>query len=160
MLISDQIAELLDAMLLEGGGILEIKRNEIAGRLGCSPSQINYVIASRFSPERGYLIESRRGGGGYIRIVRRQYRDSTHAIGQTIAAIRGTLRQEEANALIRGLADVGAIGDETAAVIAAALSDRSLPFCPDRSLPFCPDREKRDTARALLFKRMLLALTD
>ena len=152
MLISDQIAELLDAMLLEGGGILEIKRNEIAGRLGCSPSQINYVIASRFSPDRGYLIESRRGGGGYIRIVRRQYRDATHVIGQTIAAIGGTLGQEEAIGLIRGLVSDGAIGDETAAVMAAALSDRSLPFYPGR--------QTRDAARALLFKRMLLALTD
>ncbi|MBR5043891.1 MAG: CtsR family transcriptional regulator, partial [Clostridia bacterium] len=67
MLISDQIAELFDAMLAERDGILEIRRNEMAERLGCSPSQINYVIASRFSPERGYLTVSRRGGGGYIR---------------------------------------------------------------------------------------------
>ena len=152
MLISDQIAELLEAMLLEGDGVLEIKRNEIAGRLGCSPSQINYVIASRFSPERGYLIESRRGGGGYIRIVRRRFRDATHAIGQTIAAVQGALRQEEAIGLIRGLLSAGAMSDETASVMAAAVSDRSLPFYPDR--------ETRDTARALLFKRMLLALTD
>jgi transcriptional regulator CtsR len=69
MLISDTIAAFIDEMLNDCGGTLEIKRNDLAKRLGCVPSQINYVVASRFTPEKGYVIESRRGGGGYIRIV-------------------------------------------------------------------------------------------
>ena len=97
MLISDQIAELFDAMLAERDGILEIRRNEMAERLGCSPSQINYVIASRFSPERGYVTVSRRGGGGYIRIERKRFPNGRltlmHAVlsvGPTIGAEDGT----------------------------------------------------------------------
>lgn len=70
MLMSDIIANMIEEMLREGGGELELKRNDLAGRIGCVPSQINYVITSRFTPERGYMIESRRGGGGYVRITK------------------------------------------------------------------------------------------
>ncbi|MBQ3182320.1 MAG: CtsR family transcriptional regulator [Clostridia bacterium] len=72
MLMSDIIANMIEEMLREGNGELELKRNDLAGRIGCVPSQINYVITSRFTPERGYLIESRRGGGGYVRITKVQ----------------------------------------------------------------------------------------
>ncbi|MBR5446913.1 MAG: CtsR family transcriptional regulator, partial [Clostridia bacterium] len=72
MLISDYIASVIEEMLNEGGGTTEVKRNDLASRLGCVPSQINYVITSRFTPEKGYIIESKRGGGGYIRIVSAQ----------------------------------------------------------------------------------------
>ena len=71
-MLTDHIARLIEEMLNESNGILELQRNEMANRLGCVPSQISYVISSRFTPERGYVIESRRGGGGYIRIVRKQ----------------------------------------------------------------------------------------
>jgi len=47
-----------------------VQRNELADRLSCAPSQISYVLSTRFTPERGYLVESRRGSGGFIRIVR------------------------------------------------------------------------------------------
>ena len=70
MLLSDTIALLIEQMLDEGSGRAELRRNDLASQLGCVPSQINYVITSRFTPERGYMTESRRGGGGYIRIVR------------------------------------------------------------------------------------------
>ena len=70
--MSDVIANMIEEMLSEGGGELELKRNDLAGRIGCVPSQINYVITSRFTPERGYMIESRRGGGGYVRITKVQ----------------------------------------------------------------------------------------
>lgn len=68
MILSQRIARLLEEMLEEAGGEMTIVRNEFAERMGCVPSQINYVITSRFTPERGYLVESRRGGGGFIRI--------------------------------------------------------------------------------------------
>ena len=72
MLISDSVAKLIEELLREGGGQVEVRRSDLADRVGCAPSQINHVITSRFTPERGYLIESRRGGGGYIRIVKKQ----------------------------------------------------------------------------------------
>ena len=65
-LVALRILEMLDA----AGGEAEIQRNELASSIGCVPSQINYVITSRFTPEQGYTVESRRGGGGYIRISR------------------------------------------------------------------------------------------
>lgn len=70
MRISDSVANYILQLLDQAGGIAEIQRNELAGFLGCVPSQINYVLTSRFTPEQGYLVESRRGGGGYIRITR------------------------------------------------------------------------------------------
>ena len=69
--ISDLIASFLQESLEEAdGGVLEVQRNDLAQRFNCVPSQINYVMSTRFSPERGYIVESRRGGNGYIRITR------------------------------------------------------------------------------------------
>ena len=62
-MLADQIAKMIEEMLEQSGGALELQRNEMAGRLGCVPSQISYVLTSRFTPERGYIVESRRGGG-------------------------------------------------------------------------------------------------
>ena len=70
MRLSDRIAQQILSMLEAAQGVAEIQRNELAGSIGCVPSQINYVLTSRFTPEQGYLVESRRGGGGYIRITR------------------------------------------------------------------------------------------
>ena len=87
MILSDHIARLIEEMLEEGGGTTEVRRNDLAAKIGCVPSQINYVITSRFTPERGYVTESRRGGGGYIRIVKKQMHKNEylmhffHAIG-------------------------------------------------------------------------------
>ena len=72
-MLSDVIEKILIEMLEAEGGSLELRRNDLAQRVGCVPSQINYVITSRFTPERGYVIESRRGGGGYVRITRKAF---------------------------------------------------------------------------------------
>lgn len=68
--ISDLIAGFIQDALDEANGVLELQRSDLAQRFGCVPSQINYVMSTRFSPEHGYIVESRRGGGGYIRIRR------------------------------------------------------------------------------------------
>ena len=71
--ISDLIASFLqDSLDTAENGVLEVQRSELAQRFNCVPSQINYVMSTRFSPERGYIVESRRGGNGYIRITRVQ----------------------------------------------------------------------------------------
>ena len=70
--ISDLIAGFIQQELDEAGGALELQRSDLAQRFNCVPSQINYVMSTRFSPEHGYIVESRRGGGGYIRITRVQ----------------------------------------------------------------------------------------
>ena len=69
--ISDLIASFLqDSLDTAENGVLEVQRSDLAQRFNCVPSQINYVMSTRFSPERGYIVESRRGGNGYIRITR------------------------------------------------------------------------------------------
>ena len=70
--ISDLIASFIRDSLDDANGVLELQRNDLAERFHCVPSQINYVMSTRFSPEHGYIVESRRGGGGYIRITRVQ----------------------------------------------------------------------------------------
>lgn len=147
-MLADQIAKMIEELLEEGGGSLELQRNEMAGRLGCVPSQISYVITSRFTPERGYIIESRRGGGGHIRIVRREmHRDQYlmhffHAIGERI-------EENEAQAYLRNLTDQGVITAREGAVIAAALSTAAL----QNVTP-----EGRATVRARIFRHILLTL--
>ncbi|MCC5714945.1 CtsR family transcriptional regulator, partial [Klebsiella pneumoniae] len=68
--ISDLIEQYLKTTLMRSGNeLLEIKRSELAKQFQCVPSQINYVISTRFTLEKGYIVESKRGGGGYIRIT-------------------------------------------------------------------------------------------
>ncbi|HED24922.1 MAG TPA: CtsR family transcriptional regulator [Firmicutes bacterium] len=69
--LTDYIEDYLKKLLaLSSKQFIEIRRRELAGKFDCVPSQINYVLERRFPPERGYLVESRRGGGGCIRIYR------------------------------------------------------------------------------------------
>ena len=148
MLISDQIAQLFEAMLAERDGTLEIRRNEMAERLGCSPSQINYVIASRFSPERGYLTVSRRGGGGYIRIVRKRFSDGRITLMHALASVGDAIRAEDARILIRNLVENGIVSPDAGRVMTVAVSDSEI------------DPSERDVTRARRLKRMLIALSD
>ena len=149
MLISDQIAQLIDAMLNERDGILEIRRNEMAERLGCAPSQINYVIASRFSPERGYLTVSRRGSGGYIRIERKRFPNGRITLMHAVAAVGDSIRADDARILIRNLIEGEVVSPEVGRVIAVAVSDAE-----------CDGRDDRDAIRARRLKKMLLSLSD
>ena len=149
MLISDQIAELFDAMLAERDGILEIRRNEMAERLGCSPSQINYVIASRFSPERGYVTVSRRGGGGYIRIERKRFPDGRLTLMHAVLSVGPTIGAEDARILIRNLVEGEAVSPDVGRILTVAVSDAE-----------CEGRPDRDAVRARRLKKMLIALSD
>jgi len=68
--LANQIENHLKKLLNEQNGVVELKRGDLAGTFMCVPSQINYVLETRFTAQQGYIVESRRGGGGYIRIVR------------------------------------------------------------------------------------------
>lgn len=148
MRMSDLVAQYILEMLDEQNGCAEIKRNELAGDLGCVPSQINYVITSRFTPEQGYIVESRRGGGGYIRISRVKM-DRGTAIMHIINSVGNNLDKAAAEVMLNNMLSQQMLELNTAKVIAAALSDRSLGSA---------EQEKRDRLRADLFKNMLLAL--
>lgn len=145
MNISSNIARIIMGML-ERDGYTEIQRNELAQSLGCVPSQINYVIDSRFTPEQGYIVESRRGSGGYIRISRVQG-DSDTVLMHVINAIGTSLDEKTCRAHILNLSHQDVLDAVTARLMLTATSDNSLKLHP---------QEGRDKTRALLFKNMLL----
>ncbi len=150
MLISDSIAAFIDEMLNDCGGTLEIKRNDLAKRLGCVPSQINYVVSSRFTPERGYIIESRRGGGGYIRIIRKVL-DENELLTTIFSSIGQTLDEREFNELLEAMYAADIITSREKRYAAASLSQGALSCLP---------REAQDAVRAGAFRSFLLAVMN
>ncbi len=150
MRMSDLVAQYIQNILEQQDGEAEIKRNELATTLGCVPSQINYVITSRFTPEQGYIVESRRGGGGYIRITRIKTTRSG-AIMHIVNAIGNTLEKATAEVMIDNMLSQGVIDARTARLIAAASGERAYLGVPP---------QYRDTLRAAVFKNMLLTLLD
>lgn len=147
MSLSNQITRILMDML-DSDGTTEIQRNELAQSLGCVPSQINYVISSRFTPEQGYIVESRRGGGGYIKITRIKL-DGPSLIMHTVNSIGNSVDYAACRANILNLLHSGAINAEAASLILAATGESAL-----KSLP-SPVKEQ---IRASILKQMLLSL--
>ena len=147
-MLADQIAKMIENMLEESGGALELQRNEMAMRLGCVPSQISYVFTYRFTPERGYIIESRRGGGGCIRIVRKQMHRDEYLM-HFFYAVGDEIDENEARAYLRNLLDQEIVTEKEAVIINSALSGAAL----QNVTP-----EGRNTVRAQIFRHILLSL--
>ncbi len=150
MRMSDLVAQHILAMLDEQNGNAEIRRNELASDLGCVPSQINYVITSRFTPEQGYIVESRRGGGGYIRITRVKV-DKGTAIMHIVNSIGNSIDKATAEIMINNMYNRSIIDVHTAKLLLAAMSERVF-----MEVPY----QLRDVLRARIFKNMLLTLND
>lgn len=148
MRMSDIVAQYIMEMLDETDGNAEIQRNELASNLGCVPSQINYVITSRFTPEQGYIVESRRGGGGYIRITRINTGKS-NAIMHIVNSIGKRMDKVTAEIMIKNMHSRSIINEETARLMMAAMSERAYLDIP---------QQYRDYLRASIFKNMLLTL--
>ncbi len=107
-------------------GIIEIQRNEMAQFFECSPSQINYVLSTRFTPYKGYYIESRRGGGGYIKIIKVGI-EGNEDIGNIIVnTIGDSITKNKAYHIIEGLLEEGIITKREEEIIKVAIGDRSL----------------------------------
>ena len=120
-MISDVIEKLLLQMLTDEGGQLELRRNELAERLGCVPSQINYVITSRFTPERGYVIESRRGGGGYIRITKKMIHNDEYLM-HLFCAVGDEIDLKSAALYVVELLERGLVSEREARMLSAVIS--------------------------------------
>ena len=147
MRLSDMLTQYIMEMI-EAEGNAEIKRNELADRFGCVPSQINYVLTSRFTPEQGYIIESRRGGGGYIRITR-VMGDKSSALMHIVNSIGAELDNITSEIMIKNLLSMSIISSEAARLMLTAGADRTL----QGVVP-----SQRDRVRASIYKNMLLAL--
>ena len=120
MAMSDRIEAFIVELLKDGEmSGLEIGRNELAGIFNCVPSQINYVIKTRFGPDRGYIVESRRGGGGYIRIKRIE-KDLYGDFARILENIRDGVSEVKAAAIIEYLFETGRISKMQKDIISAA----------------------------------------
>jgi len=148
MAVSDSIARFILELLDREDGFAELQRGVLAQQFDCVPSQINYVISTRFSPERGFLVESRRGGGGYIRISRVRP-EPGRLLMHTVNAVGGELDLPTALAFVQNALDGGALTAESARLILAAIGNNAL-------RPLGP--EERDAVRANIFKQMLIYL--
>ena len=147
MATSDLIARFI-LQELDSQGFAELRRSSLAEHFSCVPSQINYVISTRFSPERGYVVESRRGGGGYIRI-RRVKPSPGQLVMHIINSVGSSLEAGTAAAFVSNMLGDGTISESSAKLIRAATSDSAL-----RPVP----QQYRDEVRAAIFKQMLITI--
>jgi transcriptional regulator CtsR len=150
MRLSDSIESFIKTLLNEESTQVELKRNELAEYFKCAPSQINYVLATRFSPDHGYLTESRRGGGGYIRIVRVVESGSQRLMYLINERIGDSLEEEECLRLISQLKEQRIVTADEASLMAASISARAL------SVPI-PETTK-GVLRARMMKNMLMTI--
>lgn len=129
-------------------GIVEIQRNELANMFECAPSQINYVLTTRFTSEKGYYIESRRGGGGYIKIFKINIKSDSHINNMVSNIVGDALTSEQCFRIIMEFMNEDVITEREGMLMRAAINDRSLQGCES-------DKE----VRANIFKNMLLVLS-
>ena len=144
MRISDEIEKFIKEMLNKDEEV-EIQRNELAQQFHCVPSQINYVISTRFKPTQGYYVESKRGGGGSIIIKKMLYGDED-IFYDLINEIGDEMSQQDAEIIISDLLSYRLLDDEQARLIKVATNDKVL------KLP----RNIKDEVRARIMKNMLL----
>ena len=145
--ITDLIASFLQESLDEAeGGVLEVQRSDLAQRFNCVPSQINYVMSTRFSPERGYIVESRRGGNGYIRITRVRV-DRQTLLMHVINSLGESVDLPSARAILTNLVTSGALEENLGRTILASVGDKALAAVP---------RQTRDQVRADILKQVLI----
>ena len=149
--LSDIIESFIKQVIVEAEGVAEIQRNELAVRFNCVPSQINYVISTRFTNDRGYFVESRRGGGGYIRISRVNVSadDISGYLMHIVSAIGDRIGQQDADAFINNFVDYEVVYPREAVVMRAAVSDKILSKIP---------QPERDAIRADILKNILTVL--
>lgn len=150
MRISDKIDEYIRSLFESDNDCVEIRRNELAALLGCVPSQINYVITSRFSPEHGYIVESRRGCGGFIRITR-VISSSESEIMSIINAVGDDLSYSACVILLKNMIERELLSSHQADLIHTAISQRSLAAVP---------QTYRDLVRASTLKNMLVVILN
>ena len=147
--ITDIIEEYIKARLgRSSGGAIIFRRGELAEKFSCVPSQINYVLSTRFSSSRGYIVETRRGGGGFIRIIRIPLEESEELLDIVYEKIGDQIEMNEAIGLIRYLFEEDIISRREAHLMETVIEVAA----PDHSHP-----EARRN-RAVILKSMLMVL--
>lgn len=152
MRLSDTIEEFIKLMLGHDEQEVELKRNELAEYFQCAPSQINYVLSTRFTPDHGYVTESRRGGGGCIRIIRIHHEDGEYLRYLMSERIGDAIDTKSAQILLRKLAEEGDVTMEEAQMMYSAVAPQAL------AVPI-PESVK-DAIRAKILRNMLLKVAQ
>ena len=142
--LSDTIEKFIKDLMEEGTQV-ELRRNELAQHFGCAPSQINYVLATRFSVDHGYVIESRRGGGGYVRIVRMHPRNDGNLLSILLQRVGTEIDEESAVAIIKQLLDCKLVTLNEALLMRSAVAQNAL------ALPI----NAKNVLRAAVLRNML-----
>ncbi len=142
--LSDNIERFIKELLTDDTKV-ELKRNELAQYFGCANSQINYVLATRFSMDRGYLVESRRGGSGYVRVIRISTQD-VDLLSTLVERIGTSIGEDEARAIILRLYELKLVSANEARLMQAAICTEAL------SLPL----SSKDALRASVLKNIVI----
>ena len=148
MRMSDMIEEFIKE-LFNDDDYVEIQRNDLAEHFNCVPSQINYVISTRFKPSQGYYVESKRGGGGHISIKKINTTKSNYLM-HTISSVGDTITSQEVDIFLSNFLSYGVVTEKEAKLIKVATSDNVL------TVP----QDIRDKLRAKIFKNMLINLVE
>lgn len=144
-----KLSDLIERYILDffkENEMVELKRSELANKFNCVPSQINYVISTRFIPELGFYVESRRGGGGYIKICRTNLNRSDY-ISDIIDKISQNLSQTTLDVYLNDFVRYNILDKKTANIVRVALSDKSLAKV---------DKYDRDLVRSDMLKNIIV----
>ncbi|MFT8562685.1 CtsR family transcriptional regulator, partial [Liquorilactobacillus nagelii] len=145
---SDIIEKYLKSILAESQEV-EIKRSEMAQLFNCVPSQINYVIKTRFNIQNGYIVRSKRGGGGYIRIAKVNLVDDYDVLDELITIVGDSINFKDAFQLIQSLFQASVLSQMTANLLLAVIDKKTLSF---------GDSELENMLRARIMKSILTRL--
>ncbi|WP_025028135.1 CtsR family transcriptional regulator [Caldalkalibacillus mannanilyticus] len=147
--ISDVIENHLKLILEQSkSGFIVIQRSELADKFQCVPSQINYVINTRFTVEKGYVVESKRGGGGFIRIQKVQLIKNQEFMQMVLDMIEDEIPQATSEDIIDRLLEVGIVTEREARIMKSVIHRNILSF----------QIQIRDQLRSKLLKAMIISL--
>jgi transcriptional regulator of stress and heat shock response len=146
-ILSDSIEQFIKTLIMEYEGSVQIQRNELASYFKCAPSQINYVLATRFNLDKGYIIESKRGGGGFIKLIPIDA-DDNYLYHLVKVRISDNISEREAFAIVDGLLNLKKIVFKESAMMKAAVSTRAL------NIP----TTVKDNVRANILKEMIMTI--
>ncbi len=148
--LSKQIEEYIKALLAEeSAGVVEIQRNLLSEYFHCVPSQINYVLSTRFTPVQGYVVETRRGGGGYVRIASLQLEQDDDLQDALTEAVGTDLTQSDCEGLTEYLYQQGVLTKREMLLFNSMMKDRVM---------IGLEKAQRDTVRASMMQHMLAML--